>query len=61
MLFVDKINWIKGYDANGRPFGQIDPPVEGGPKVEVWPSLLGGVNMYPSAYSPKTGYVYLPN
>ena len=60
LLFVDKINWIKGYDANGRPFGQIDPPVEGGPKVEVWPSLLGGVNMYPSAYSPKTGNLYLP-
>jgi alcohol dehydrogenase (cytochrome c) len=60
VLFVDKINWIKGYDADGRPIGQIDQPVEGGPKVEVWPSLLGGVNMYPSAYSPKTGYLYLP-
>ncbi len=59
VLFVDKINWIKGYDANGRPVGQIDLPVEGGPKVEVWPNLTGGVNMYPSAYSPKTGYLYL--
>jgi PQQ-dependent dehydrogenase (methanol/ethanol family) len=58
--FADKITWIKGYDANGRPIGQIDQPVEGGPKVEVWPSLLGGVNMYPFAYNPKTGNVYLP-
>jgi alcohol dehydrogenase (cytochrome c) len=60
VLFVDKINWIKGYDDNGRPIGQIDQPIEGGPKVEVWPSLAGGVNMYPAAYNPKTGYVYLP-
>ncbi len=59
-LFVDKINWIKGYDKNGRPIGQIPLPEEGGDPVEVWPSLLGGVNMYPSAYNPKTGLVYLP-
>src|SRR5436190_1994304 len=60
VLFVDKINWIKGYDDNGRPIGQIALPVEGGPKVEVWPSLTGGVNMFPSAYNPTTGFVYLP-
>jgi alcohol dehydrogenase (cytochrome c) len=57
--FADKINWAKGYDANGRPIQQIDLPVEGGPTVEVWPSLLGGVNMYPNAYNPKTGLMYL--
>jgi alcohol dehydrogenase (cytochrome c) len=58
--FADKITWAKGYDANGRPIGQIDLPIEGGPKVEVWPHLTGGVNMYPNAYNPKTGFVYLP-
>jgi PQQ-dependent dehydrogenase (methanol/ethanol family) len=58
--FADKITWIKGYDANGRPVGQIDLPIEGGPKVEMWPSLTGGVNMFPAAYNPQTGYVYLP-
>ena len=26
---------------------------------EMWPGLLGGVNMYPNAYNPKTGNVYL--
>jgi alcohol dehydrogenase (cytochrome c) len=57
--FADKITWIKGYDSSGRPIGQIDLPVEGGPTIEMWPSLLGGVNMYPNAYSPKTGYLYL--
>jgi PQQ-dependent dehydrogenase (methanol/ethanol family) len=59
-LFVDKINWITGYDRNGRPMGQIPLPQEGGDPVEVWPSLLGGVNMYPAAYNPKNGLIYLP-
>ena len=57
--FADKITWIKGYDTNGRPMGQINLPKEGGDPIEMWPSLLGGVNMYPSAYNPKTGYIYL--
>jgi alcohol dehydrogenase (cytochrome c) len=34
-------------------------PKEGGDPVEVYPSLLGGVNMYPNAYNPKTGNLYL--
>jgi len=58
--FVDKINWISGYGSDGRPQNMIALPQEGGDPVEVWPSLLGGVNMYPSAYNPKTGLVYLP-
>jgi len=58
--FADKINWAKGYDVSGRPIGQLDLPIEGGPKIDVWPSVLGGVNMYPSAYNPLTGDVYLP-
>jgi len=59
LRFADKINWIKGYDENGRPVGQLDLPAVAGPTVEVWPSLLGGVNMYPNAYNPKTGLIYL--
>jgi alcohol dehydrogenase (cytochrome c) len=57
--FADKITWIKGYDKNGRPIGQVPLPAEGADPVEIWPSLLGGVNMYPNAYSPITGNVYL--
>lgn len=57
--FIDKITWIKGYDANGRPIGQVALPKEGGDPVEVYPSLLGGVNMYPNAYNPRTGNLYL--
>jgi alcohol dehydrogenase (cytochrome c) len=57
--FADKITWIKGYDKNGRPIGQVPLPAEGADPVEIWPSLLGGVNMYPNAYSPITGNLYL--
>lgn len=57
--FVEKIDWAQGYDANGRPINMAGVPVEGGAAVELWPSLLGGVNMYPNAYSPNTGNLYL--
>ncbi len=57
--FTDKVTWIKGYDKNGRPIDAIPLPAEGGDPVEVFPSLLGGVNMYPNAYNPKTGNLYL--
>jgi len=57
--FIDKVTWIKGYDKNGRPIDAIPLPSEGGDPVEIYPSLLGGVNMYPNAYNPKTGNLYL--
>ena len=57
--FADRINWIQGYDVEGRPVGQLDLPIEDGGAVEVWPSLFGGVNMYPNAYNPLTGNLYL--
>lgn len=60
VAFADKINWAKGYDVEGRPIDQIALPKEGADPVEVWPSLLGAVNMFPTSYSPKTGLVYLP-
>ncbi|HZP91642.1 MAG TPA: PQQ-binding-like beta-propeller repeat protein [Burkholderiales bacterium] len=57
--FIDKVTWISGYDANGRPQNMIALPKEGGDPIEIYPSLLGGVNMYPNAYNPKTGNLYL--
>jgi alcohol dehydrogenase (cytochrome c) len=58
--FADQIDWVKGgYDKNGRPVGQVALPKEGGDPITMWPSLLGGVNMYPNAYNPKTGQLYL--
>lgn len=59
VAFSDKINWAKGYDAEGRPTDQIAIPEEG-TAIKMWPSLAGGVNLYPAAYNPLTGYVYLP-
>ena len=57
--FIDKVTWIKGYDKNGRPIDPVALPTEGGDPAEIYPSLLGGVNMYPNVYNPKTGNLYL--
>ena len=57
--FADKIDWVKGYDSSGRPIGMLTAPTEGGEAITMWPSLLGGVNMYPNAYNPKTQNLYL--
>jgi alcohol dehydrogenase (cytochrome c) len=58
--FIDNVTWIKGYDRSGRPIDPIALPAEGGDPVEIHPALLGGVNMYPAAYNPKNGNLYLP-
>lgn len=58
--FADKITWADGYGADGRPINQATLPKEGEPQIEVWPSLLGAVNLYPSAYNPDTGLLYMP-
>ena len=70
--FVNRIDWAKGIDLNtGRPIYNDDkrpgnPFTEGGgdgKKGEVVfnaPSFLGGKNQMPMAYSPKTGYFYVP-
>ena len=70
--FVKQIDWAKGIDLNtGRPLYDDkkrpgNPFTEGGgdgKKGEVVlnaPSFLGGKNQMPMAYSPKTGYFYVP-
>ena len=58
--FSDKINWADGYDVEGRPLNQIALPEQGGDTLEVWPSVFGGVNMYPVAYNPDSGMIFLP-
>ncbi|MBU0601310.1 MAG: methanol/ethanol family PQQ-dependent dehydrogenase [Gammaproteobacteria bacterium] len=68
--FVKKLTWATGLDANGRPI--FDPanrpgdPVQGtdgkkGTVVTTAPSFLGGKNQMPMAYSPETGYFYVPS
>lgn len=56
---ADRINWAKGYNPDGTPIWDHPIPAEG-ESVVIWPSLLGSVNMSPSAINPDTGMVYLP-
>ncbi|MBI5784280.1 MAG: PQQ-dependent methanol/ethanol family dehydrogenase [Rhodocyclales bacterium] len=67
--FVKKITWASGLDANGRPqFVDTNRPgdpaksADGkkGASVFAAPSFLGGKNQMPMAYSPDTGYFYVP-
>ncbi len=66
--FVDQITWATGIDLEtGRPMeveGQRPPPpAEGedkGPVIQVTPPFLGGKNWNPMAYSPETGWFYIP-
>jgi len=70
--FVNRIDWAKGIDLKtGRPIYDEEkrpgnPFVEGvgedkkGKVVFNAPSFLGGKNQMPMAFSPKTGYFYVP-
>jgi alcohol dehydrogenase (cytochrome c) len=49
-----KVNWMSGFDANGRP-KQTPQPV-GQP---TWPGNQGGTNWYSPSYSPRTGLFYV--
>jgi alcohol dehydrogenase (cytochrome c) len=68
--FVEKINWAKGIDKNGRPifddkFRPGDPAKSAdgkkGEAIFAIPSFLGGKNWMPMAYSPKTELFYIPS
>ena len=67
--FVKKITWATGLNADGSP--KFDPsnrpgdPAKSadgkkGSSVFAVPSFLGGKNQMPMAYSPDTGYFYVP-
>ncbi len=68
--FVKKITWATGLDENGRPkFDPANRPSDPskstdgkkGSSVFAVPSFLGGKNQMPMAYSPDTGYFYVPS
>jgi alcohol dehydrogenase (cytochrome c) len=50
-----KVNWLSGFDANGRP---IQTPQPAG--ATTWPGQQGGTNWYSPSYSPRTGLFYIP-
>ena len=67
--FVKKQTWATGLDADGKPKfvpeGRPGDPAASadgkkGSSVFSVPSFLGGKNQMPMAYSPDTGYFYVP-
>jgi alcohol dehydrogenase (cytochrome c) len=66
------VNWTKGIDQKtGKPvdydsgkdiqiYSGVANQSPGDPLKRVCPSIFGGNNYYPSAYSPKTRLVYIP-
>jgi alcohol dehydrogenase (cytochrome c) len=69
---VDQVTWTKGIDAKtGKPV-DYDPnrdiqayaedPAKFADQVtrQICPSISGGTNFWPSSYSRKTGYLYIP-
>ncbi len=54
--FVEKLNWAKGIDANGRPIRtDVKPTAEG---MLVCPGFEGATNWYSPAYSPDSHFLY---
>jgi alcohol dehydrogenase (cytochrome c) len=54
--FVEKLNWAKGIDSEGRPIRSgIEPTAEG---AVVCPGFAGATNWYSPAFSPDTHSVY---
>jgi PQQ-dependent dehydrogenase (methanol/ethanol family) len=54
-----KVNWATGIDEQGRPVEAPNARYTEGPFM-IMPSVLGGHNWHPMAYSPETQLVYLP-
>ena len=54
--FVEKLNWAKGIDAQGRPIRTgVQPTPEG---TLVCPGYSGATNWYSPAYNPETHFIY---
>src|SRR5213595_1608982 len=56
------MNWASAVDLNtGRPAVNVDKATAQGKNVKnICPSLEGGKNQQPAAFSPKTGLFYVP-
>jgi alcohol dehydrogenase (cytochrome c) len=54
--FVEKLNWAKGIDGNGRPIlTGVVPTTKG---VRVCPGFSGATNWYAPSYNPSTRLFY---
>jgi alcohol dehydrogenase (cytochrome c) len=54
--FVEKLNWAKGIDAQGRPVRSGVQPTAAG--TLVCPGYSGATNWFAPAYNPDTHYLY---
>src|SRR5580700_5777313 len=54
--FVEKLNWAKGIDGNGRPILTGVVPTEKG--ARVCPGFSGATNWYAPSYNPSTRLFY---
>src|SRR5262249_29341962 len=58
---IAKITWASSIDMKtGRPIENPAARMANGKDFELWPSTQGAHSWMPSAYSPKSGLVYLP-
>ncbi len=54
--FVEKLNWAKGIDEQGRPIRSgLQPTPEG---TKICPSMIGATNWYSPSYNPDTHLLY---
>jgi alcohol dehydrogenase (cytochrome c) len=49
-----RVNWMSGFDANGRPIQTKQPP-----GLPTYPGIQGGTNWYSPSYSPRTKLMYV--
>jgi alcohol dehydrogenase (cytochrome c) len=54
--FVEKLNWAKGIDSQGRPVRTgVEPTADG---TRICPGFAGATNWFAPSYSESTGLVY---
>ncbi len=56
-----KVNWASKIDLKtGRPVENPQARYPGNSEFNIWPSSRGAHSWYPMAFSPVTGYAYIP-
>jgi alcohol dehydrogenase (cytochrome c) len=70
--YMDNINWTKGIDQKtGKPldydptkavqtYSGVAAPTPDAPVRRLCPNRMGGSNFWPTSYSPKTKFLYIP-
>jgi alcohol dehydrogenase (cytochrome c) len=56
--FANEVNWVSGITEEGKLVGRREPKL--GQTIEVCPSAIGAKNWNQSAFSLRTGLLYIP-